>query len=252
MRKMTLMLSIMALLVLGATAAIATHVFPDVEDDNTHADNIYWAEDNGVVLGYEDGNFGPDDFIKRDQATSMFKRYHNAFPPVPGEDGADGADGSPGANGAPGEDATLGISYVSNTETVTDIGGTFGKFGDDVRATELGTFNLDPGTHVISADGFFNNNEELNYDGTRMQLALRVDDVDDNATGWGLDYGTCFTGAISVVDDRDATCNTTRAVTLTESETVTVLAFGYNDDESNKNSGSVSATAFISAVSVNN
>lgn len=104
MRKTTLTLLATLIAMLGLFGvAYATHIFPDVEDDNTHAENIYWAEDNGVVVGYEDGNFGPDDFIKRDQATSMFKRYHDAFAPRDGEDGADGATGPAGPTGPQGE-----------------------------------------------------------------------------------------------------------------------------------------------------
>lgn len=65
-----------AVMVLVAGVAIAQDMaFPDVDADNPHAEAIDWAAENGIVLGYGNGNFGPYDNILRGQAASMFYRY---------------------------------------------------------------------------------------------------------------------------------------------------------------------------------
>ena len=79
-----------------------------------------------------------------------------------------------------------------------------------------------------------------------MQLALRVDD----GTDWGVDYGTCFTGAVSALADREASCSTTRVVEVDEPTEVLVFGFGYQDDLGSADSGKVDATAHVTAVSV--
>lgn len=109
-RKMTITLMATLVAVLGLFGvAYAADMFPDVSDGNVHSDSIAWAHDAGVVVGYDDGNFGPRDTIKRDQAASMFHRYHEAFAP---RDGARGPSGPAGANGADGEDGVAGLAYV--------------------------------------------------------------------------------------------------------------------------------------------
>jgi len=62
-----------AVLLLGGVAAAQT--FADVDESNTHSDAIEWAAENGIVQGYENGDFGPFDNITRGQAASMFMRY---------------------------------------------------------------------------------------------------------------------------------------------------------------------------------
>lgn len=126
MRRTTITLLAAVVAVLGMFGvAYATHVFPDVEDDNAHADSIYWAHDAGVVVGYEDGTYGPEDNVTRGQAASMFFNYHEAFAPRDGEDGADGlagADGADGARGPAGADGADGADGVSGYTVVRTIG----------------------------------------------------------------------------------------------------------------------------------
>lgn len=50
-------------------------VFDDVELETWYADAIKWASEEGIVLGYGDGNFGPDDYITREQMVAILYRY---------------------------------------------------------------------------------------------------------------------------------------------------------------------------------
>lgn len=136
-------------------------------------------------------------------------------------------------------------TYETGSATVANIGGSFGKFTETVRATELATVTLEPGTYVVTADGFFVTNDATSGL-TRMQLALRVDDGSE----WGVDHGTCFTGAVSVLADREASCSTTRVVEVEESTDVVVYGFGYQDDQGSADSGKIDATAHVTALSV--
>ncbi|HZJ03046.1 MAG TPA: S-layer homology domain-containing protein, partial [Thermoleophilia bacterium] len=75
-RRATLIVFLTIALVAVAGVAYAQVAgFPDVSEDNVHADAIEWASDHGIVEGYVNGNFGPADNILRQQAASMFMRY---------------------------------------------------------------------------------------------------------------------------------------------------------------------------------
>lgn len=49
--------------------------FPDVRADFYYAQPIAWAEANGIVTGYEDGTFGPEDNITREQLAAILYRF---------------------------------------------------------------------------------------------------------------------------------------------------------------------------------
>jgi hypothetical protein len=161
-----------------------------------------------------------------------------------------GAKGDPGAPGAPGTDGADGvvepIYSASAPKTVTNVGGSFGK-APDVRATELATVNLAAGKYVLTAEGFFINNQATTGD-TRMQLAVRVQDGSN--AGWGQDLGTCFTGAISTLANRESHCSSTRVVELDQAAEVKVYAFGYADDQGSADSGAVDAKSFVTVLPV--
>jgi hypothetical protein len=159
--------------------------------------------------------------------------------------GKDGERGPQGPKGEPGAAASdvLGTSVLGKTfptTTVAEIGGSF-----TTRSTRVGSFELEPGTYLLSTDGFFITNEATSGK-TRMQVAVRGVD----GSPWGSDLGTCFTGLISTLNAREATCNTTRTVVIDELTTVDVKAFGYADDQGSADSGKVNATLSVSAVKV--
>ncbi len=49
--------------------------YTDVDEDEWYADAIRWAAEVGIVLGYGDGTFGPDDTLTREQLAAMLYRY---------------------------------------------------------------------------------------------------------------------------------------------------------------------------------
>lgn len=49
--------------------------FDDVSADYYYAKAILWASANGIVTGYGDGKFGPDDNITREQLAAILYRY---------------------------------------------------------------------------------------------------------------------------------------------------------------------------------
>jgi hypothetical protein len=158
-----------------------------------------------------------------------------------GPQGPEGPQGPQGPQGDPASDVLGGLA--ADEQFVGNIASIGGSFAD--RATELGSFELEPGTYLVSSDGFFITNDATSG-GTRMQLAIRGMD----GSKWGVDYGTCFTNLISTLEKREATCNTTRAVEVAETTTVKVYGFGYADDQGSADSGKVDAAAFVSAVRV--
>lgn len=49
--------------------------FPDIVDGQWYTDGVLWANSIGVVSGYANGLFGPDDSITREQMAVMMYRY---------------------------------------------------------------------------------------------------------------------------------------------------------------------------------
>lgn len=49
--------------------------FPDVASTAYYADATRWASANGIVSGYPNGNFGPNDSITRQQFAAILWRY---------------------------------------------------------------------------------------------------------------------------------------------------------------------------------
>ena len=49
--------------------------FADVDAGAWYADAIAWAEARGIVKGYDNGNFGPEDLITREQFAVLVYRY---------------------------------------------------------------------------------------------------------------------------------------------------------------------------------
>lgn len=48
-----------------------SHAFPDVDHDMWYHDAIDWAVDAGAFHGYDNGSFGPDDTLAREQAAAV-------------------------------------------------------------------------------------------------------------------------------------------------------------------------------------
>lgn len=49
--------------------------FPDVKEDKYYAKAVCWAANEGLVSGYQDGNFGPEDSITREQLVKVLFQY---------------------------------------------------------------------------------------------------------------------------------------------------------------------------------
>lgn len=49
--------------------------FTDVDSSDWYADPVAWASKNGIVSGYGDGRFGPDDLITREQLATILYRF---------------------------------------------------------------------------------------------------------------------------------------------------------------------------------
>lgn len=66
--------------------------FPDVKEGAYYADGVSWASDNGIVTGYGDGTYKPDQVITRQQLAAML--YRCAGAPETGDNGLDVPDAS--------------------------------------------------------------------------------------------------------------------------------------------------------------
>ncbi len=57
--------------------AVSAAPFRDVPASQYYASAVAWASENGIVSGYGDGIFGPEDTITREQMASILYRYAN-------------------------------------------------------------------------------------------------------------------------------------------------------------------------------
>ncbi|MCF6412793.1 S-layer homology domain-containing protein [Collinsella tanakaei] len=57
-----------------------THQFPDIDQDEWYHDSVDWAIGNGVFHGYDNGDFGPNDILTREQAAAVLYNYLGGEP----------------------------------------------------------------------------------------------------------------------------------------------------------------------------
>jgi len=53
--------------------------FPDVNYDDYYGDSLIKMQERGVISGYENGNFGPNDQVTRAQLVTILDRYENSL-----------------------------------------------------------------------------------------------------------------------------------------------------------------------------
>lgn len=52
-----------------------THAYPDIDQGQWYHDSVDWAIEEEVFHGYDDGTFGPDDVLTREQAAAVLYNY---------------------------------------------------------------------------------------------------------------------------------------------------------------------------------
>lgn len=66
-----------SLITLGISRAmyVPSKVFPDVDYKAYYGDALKIMQDRGVISGYSNGNFGPDDPVTRAQIVTILNKY---------------------------------------------------------------------------------------------------------------------------------------------------------------------------------
>ena len=101
--------------------------FADVPGDSWYADGVYWARLNGVVSGYSDNAFGPNDPLTREQLAAILWRYAGS-PAVAGS--ASFADESDIASWA-----ASAVNWAQESGYISGVGGNrFAPTGTATRA----------------------------------------------------------------------------------------------------------------------
>lgn len=59
----------------GSPSYVHFATFSDLSDGSWYGDAVLWAADVGIVNGYENGTFGPDNPVKREQIAAILYRY---------------------------------------------------------------------------------------------------------------------------------------------------------------------------------
>ncbi len=110
----------------AGSPTMGTADFTDVPAGSPYASAAAWAKANGVIAGYDDGRFGGDDPITREQIVAILWRYSGS-PAASGEDFADEASISSYAQTA--------VDWARANNIVSGIGGNrFDPQGHTTRA----------------------------------------------------------------------------------------------------------------------
>mgnify|MGYP000471748791 CR=1 FL=1 len=82
MKKNFILTVVISALVASGVTAFASgpgEPFADVAEDAYYYDAVNQMRGIAVITGYDDGNFGPDDYVTRGQVATMFYRYDDAL-----------------------------------------------------------------------------------------------------------------------------------------------------------------------------
>ncbi|MEY8420801.1 flavodoxin [Oscillospiraceae bacterium 44-5] len=110
----------------AGSPAVGAADFTDVPANSPYASAAAWAKANGVIAGYDDGRFGGEDSITREQIVTILWRYSGS-PAVSGEDFADEASISGYARTA--------VDWARTNNIVSGVGGNrFDPQGHTTRA----------------------------------------------------------------------------------------------------------------------
>jgi hypothetical protein len=254
MRRVAQIISIFAILAVTASAGAVVAGFPDVPDDYVHANGIEWAAENGLMVGYDNGNFGPEDPVTRGQLSTIFLRYDERLDDSgsgggtqgpPGPPGAAGTPGAPGAPGAPGTDAevTAEVGIGANL-TGINIGGSIGTNHTPLPGSIL---SLPAGAYLIQVYGAF---QIANTDGGAIECDLFPGvDIWPQLTFWVDDNANnVYDGGEGIIspnvlmpecNGRHANVSGEIVISLEATTSVGLVAFGYTSTGGTEGTGDI-------------
>jgi hypothetical protein len=224
MKRAIVIISVVALTAVAATAG-AVHLFPDVPDTHIFAESIEWASSEGLMNGYANGNFGPQDPITRGQVAEVFHRYNTTL------------------------DGTTQVAV--GAATAINIGGSIGDNHTDLPGSHM---TLEAGSYMINVFGAFEiiglaSPPECDLFGGVEVWPQITFFVDDDASG-GYDSGEGVISPNVLMPD----CNSRHAnvagsipLTLDAPTTVGLIAFGYNSAGSSEGTGEISGGGMLVA-----
>lgn len=255
MRKATLIAAICGALVLAGTAGAVVAGFPDVPDDHVHANGIEWAAENGLMIGYDNGNFGPEDPVTRSQLSTIFLRYDRTLDDAgtgggtqgpQGPVGPQGPQGVPGVPGTPGTDAqvTAQVGIGANL-TGINIGGSIATNHTDLPGA---TLELAAGDYLIQVYGAF---QIPNTDGGVIECDILGAEVWPQLTFWMDDPDTAngeYDGGEGIIspnvlmpdcNGRHANVSGEIVISPDVATSVGLIAFGYTSTGGTEGSGDI-------------
>ncbi len=75
--------------VFAAVPAVSAATFNDVNGSTSYYQGIMWAYDHGILQGYGNGNFGPDNCVRRSEFAKMIVNYTHTGTGLVGSQGSD-------------------------------------------------------------------------------------------------------------------------------------------------------------------
>ncbi|MFC1599411.1 S-layer homology domain-containing protein [Patescibacteria group bacterium] len=159
--KKVLILAVAFVITMSATAYAALNIFPDVVQNTWYTESIEDVYLKGLMTGYEDGNFGPNEMMTRGQLAVVLSRYdkhlHNTL------------------------QSQYGLSFVCPDEAIVDC-----PYGRELGAACMNPVYVDWAVANCSIPGY----EEADfnvYDTGTFMFEYPADwtiDVDGNPVGW--------------------------------------------------------------------
>lgn len=191
----------LAVTLIGAGLASASHQFPDVPNEHIFHADIDWLADNQITFGYNNGDFGPEDNVTRGQMAAFLHRFAENIVPtasdlavevineietggveVIGVEGPEGPQGPAGPEGPTGPEGAEGPAGPTGATGLTGyiVLNTEERWSDTVSTNHETMFLCPEGQHALSGG--------YEIDSIRGGSASLTDDgpvwVDFKATGW--------------------------------------------------------------------
>ncbi|MEA4813321.1 MAG: S-layer homology domain-containing protein [Oscillospiraceae bacterium] len=116
----------------GGIETADTHSFTDCDYDDYYGKYVDWAAEEGVIGGYGNGEFGPDDPISREQMAAILYRFADFLSALPADTDSELSYPDAGSVSSWAQTAAL---YCQSTGIITGRdGGSFAPHGTATRA----------------------------------------------------------------------------------------------------------------------
>lgn len=146
--------------------SLGSAVFPDVPNGSYFDSAVGEMYADGIITGYQDGRFGPNDYVTRGQIAVMLQRFKN---------------GGVAVSSSSSSRSRVSSSSSSSTSTTSS------SSSSQVATTDAGSFRFTTGSFKADEDGGVATVNVIRYGGNAGAVSVHYETEDSTASG-GSDF----------------------------------------------------------------